>query len=56
MEEDIKALRDALKKADQVALLADAGIAAESGVPTFRGDGGIWKAGEIIPKLVESWG
>lgn len=43
MEEKIKALRDALKKADQVAVLTGAGISAESGVPTFRGDEGIWK-------------
>ena len=56
MEEKIKALRDALKKADQVAVLTGAGISAESGVPTFRGDEGIWKAGEIVPKLLEVWG
>jgi len=56
MEGKIKALRDALKKADQVAVLTGAGISAESGVPTFREDQGIWKAGEIVPKLVEAWG
>jgi NAD-dependent deacetylase len=55
MEEKIKALRDALKKADQVAVLTGAGISAESGVPAFRRGEGIWKAGEIIPKLVEAW-
>ena len=26
-----------------VAVLTGAGISAESGVPTFRGDGGLWK-------------
>jgi len=56
MEEKIKALRDARKKADEVAVLTGAGISAESGVPTFGGDEGIWKAGEIAPKLVEAWG
>jgi NAD-dependent deacetylase len=54
MEEKIEALRDALKKADQVAVLTGAGISAESGVLTFKGDEGIWKAGEIVPKLVEA--
>ena len=56
MEEEIKALRDALKKADQVAVLTGAGISAESGVPTLRGDEDLRKAGEIVPKLVEAWG
>jgi NAD-dependent deacetylase len=56
MKEKIKALRDVLKKADQVAVLTGAGISVERGVPTFRGDKGIWKAGEIVPKLVEAWG
>lgn len=56
MEEKIEALRDAVKKADQVAVLTGAGISAESGVPTFRRDEGIWKAGDIFPKLLEAWG
>jgi NAD-dependent deacetylase len=55
MEEKIKALRDTLKKADQVAVLTGAGISAESGVPTFRADEGLGKAGEIVPNLVEAW-
>ena len=32
-----------LKKARSVAVLTGAGISAESGVPTFRGDEGLWK-------------
>ncbi|MDI6767726.1 MAG: NAD-dependent deacylase [Bacteroidota bacterium] len=32
-----------LKKAQNVAVLTGAGISAESGVPTFRGEGGLWK-------------
>ena len=36
-------LIDALKKAKCVSVLTGAGISAESGVPTFRGDGGLWK-------------
>jgi len=32
-----------LKSAESVTVLTGAGISAESGVPTFRGDDGIWK-------------
>src|SRR5713101_566579 len=32
-----------LKSAENVAVFTGAGISAESGVPTFRGDEGIWK-------------
>lgn len=55
-----------LKNAKKVAILTGAGISAESGVPTFRGDDGIWKkfkAEELAtvdafmgnPKLVWEW-
>ncbi|HYQ59571.1 MAG TPA: NAD-dependent deacylase [Desulfatiglandales bacterium] len=43
MQEQIKALRDALVKAKRVAALTGAGISAESGVPTFRGADGLWR-------------
>jgi NAD-dependent deacetylase len=43
MEKDIDALKEALKKADKVAVLTGAGISAESGVPTFRGADGLWQ-------------
>lgn len=43
MEEKIAALKDVLKKADRVAVMTGAGISAESGVPTFRGDEGLWR-------------
>jgi len=36
-------LIEALKNAKNVAVLTGAGISAESGVPTFRGEGGMWK-------------
>ena len=32
-----------LKTAEKVALLTGAGVSAESGVPTFRGEHGLWK-------------
>jgi NAD-dependent deacetylase len=43
IETDIKALREKLRQAKHVAVLTGAGISAESGVPTFRGEGGLWK-------------
>jgi NAD-dependent deacetylase len=43
MEQQIKALRAALTKAERVTALTGAGISAESGVPTFRGADGLWR-------------
>lgn len=43
MLEAIETLRAELSKADRVAVLTGAGISAESGVPTFRGSGGLWE-------------
>jgi NAD-dependent deacetylase len=40
---DIEQARDWLARATRVAVLTGAGISAESGVPTFRGDGGLWR-------------
>ena len=37
------ALIDTLRSAAEVAVLTGAGISAESGVPTFRGEDGLWK-------------
>lgn len=36
--------RDLLAGARSVVVLTGAGVSAESGVPTFRGDGGLWKS------------
>jgi NAD-dependent deacetylase len=36
--------RALLASADRIFVLTGAGISAESGVPTFRGDGGLWKS------------
>ncbi len=37
------AVREWLKHANSVAVLTGAGVSAESGVPTFRGNNGLWK-------------
>src|SRR5208282_1080446 len=60
------AVRQWLKEAQSVAVLTGAGVSAESGVPTFRGTGGLWKqrraeslatpeAFARDPKLVWEW-
>ncbi len=38
-----KKIIDRLKSANRMTVLTGAGISAESGIPTFRGDDGIWK-------------
>jgi NAD-dependent deacetylase len=56
----------ALKNANRVVVSTGAGVSAESGVPTFRGENGLWKkfrpeelatfeAFEKNPKLVLEW-
>jgi NAD-dependent deacetylase len=42
-EEKIRLLRDKLAGCERVAVLTGAGISAESGVPTFRGQDGLWR-------------
>lgn len=39
----IKETKERLKSAASVVVLTGAGVSAESGVPTFRGSGGLWK-------------
>jgi NAD-dependent deacetylase len=41
--DSIRALRQALDEAERVVALTGAGISAESGIPTFRGPGGLWR-------------
>jgi len=63
---DIEQAREWLSQATAVAVFTGAGISAESGVPTFRGAGGLWKehkpeelaTGEAFardPRLVWEW-
>lgn len=40
----IEQARDLIARASRVVVLTGAGISAESGVPTFRGSGGLWKS------------
>ncbi len=42
-EQKIRQLADILNKTSRVAVLTGAGISAESGIPTFRGEEGLWK-------------
>jgi NAD-dependent deacetylase len=41
--DSIQALRQALREAGRIVALTGAGISAESGIPTFRGQGGLWR-------------
>ena len=63
---EIEQARERLKAARSVAVLTGAGISAESGLPTFRGPGGLWRnfrpeqlatpeAFHRDPKLVCEW-
>lgn len=60
------ALLERLRSARSIAVLTGAGVSAESGIPTFRGPGGLWRnfvpeelataeAFERNPKLVWEW-
>lgn len=40
---DIDKFRAVLSKASKITVLTGAGISAESGIPTFRGEGGLWR-------------
>jgi NAD-dependent deacetylase len=43
MEELIQKTREILRSARGITVLTGAGISAESGIPTFRGEDGLWK-------------
>ena len=40
---DLSSFRKHFDDADNIVILTGAGVSAESGVPTFRGDGGFWR-------------
>ncbi|MGQ0793169.1 MAG: SIR2 family NAD-dependent protein deacylase [Deltaproteobacteria bacterium] len=43
MSGDIQRAKELIKNAKSVAVLTGAGISAESGIPTFRGERGLWE-------------
>ena len=62
----MQAVREWLRNASSIAVLTGAGVSAESGVPTFRGNNGLWRqyrAEDLAtpgafardPKLVWEW-
>lgn len=64
--DNLRKARAALKSARRIAVLSGAGISAESGIPTFRGEAGLWRsyrAEDLAtpqayardPQLVWSW-
>lgn len=40
---DMAAFKEKLKAAKSIVILTGAGVSAESGIPTFRGAGGLWR-------------
>lgn len=40
---NMQAFRELLKQSRNLVVLTGAGVSAESGVPTFRGAGGLWR-------------
>jgi NAD-dependent deacetylase len=66
MPGNIEHARDAILRARNIAVLTGAGVSAESGIPTFRGNGGYWRQRRFEdlatpegfardPKLVWEW-
>ena len=43
LEKEIESVIDHFKQDSQIVILTGAGISAESGIPTFRGKGGLWE-------------
>ncbi|MBI5379192.1 MAG: NAD-dependent deacylase, partial [Nitrospirae bacterium] len=39
----LREVRERLSRAQRVAVLTGAGISADSGIPTFRGEEGLWR-------------
>ena len=47
LEHALDQAADCLRRAQRVAVLTGAGVSAESGVPTFRGNGGLWEGQRV---------
>lgn len=48
---DMDTFRKIIKNAKKIVILTGAGVSAESGVPTFRGAGGLWRTYNAMGKL-----
>ena len=44
---DMSKFREVFSKAKKIVVLSGAGMSAESGVPTFRGEGGFWRKFQV---------
>jgi NAD-dependent deacetylase len=66
IDRKVEAAREAVRNARSIAALTGAGVSAESGIPTFRGNGGYWRNRRFEdlatpegfardPKLVWQW-
>lgn len=66
MSDDLQGARAALRSAASICVLSGSGISAESGLPTFRGAGGLWRTHRVEdlasqsgfardPRLVWQW-
>jgi NAD-dependent deacetylase len=53
--DDVVRAADLLREAQRVAVLTGAGVSAESGVPTFRGAGGLWE-GHAVERVASPEG
>lgn len=42
MDELIQKLKDIVKNSNRIVAFTGAGISSESGIPTYRGTGGLW--------------
>jgi NAD-dependent deacetylase len=42
-KDSLQQAREIVENANNIVILTGAGISAESGIPTFRGDQGLWK-------------
>src|SRR5947208_16361026 len=47
LEDALDRAAEVLRQANRVAVLTGAGVSAESGVPTFRGNGGLWEGHHV---------
>jgi NAD-dependent deacetylase len=66
MSSNVEAARAAIGRANRIAVLTGAGVSAESGIPTFRSNGGFWQTHRFEelatlegfsrnPKMVWEW-